>query len=66
MPELDAGRNVLLIAHAHILRAIAIAWVDLPAEAGTIFALSTSTISELGFEHDRRAILKWNAPGVDT
>lgn len=61
-PELDAGRNVLLIAHAHILRAVAIAWVDLPADAGTIFALSTSTISELGFEHERRAILKWNSP----
>lgn len=62
MPELDAGRSVLLIAHAHILRAIAVAWVDLPAEDGTIFALSTSTVSELGFEHERQAILKWNAP----
>ncbi len=62
MPELDAGRSVLLIAHAHILRAIAVAWVDLPAEDGTIFALSTSTVSELGFEHERHAILKWNAP----
>jgi len=62
MPELDAGRSVLLIAHAHILRAIAVAWVDLPAKDGTIFALSTSTLSELGFEHERHAILKWNAP----
>lgn len=62
MPELDAGRTVLLIAHAHILRAIAVAWVDLPARDGTIFALSTSTVSELGFEHERHAILKWNAP----
>lgn len=64
LPELDAGRNVLLIAHAHILRAIAIAWVGLPADAGTIFALSTSTLSERGFEHERRAIHRWNAPVV--
>ena len=62
MPELDAGRNVLLIAHAHILRAIAVAWVNLPAKNGTIFALSTSTVSELGFEHERHAIVKWNTP----
>ena len=62
MPELDAGRSVLLIAHAHILRAIAVAWVDLPAKDGTSFALSTSTVSELGFEHERHAIVKWNAP----
>ena len=61
MPELDAGRNVLLVAHAHILRAIAVAWVNLPAKDGTIFALSTSTVSELGFEHERHAILRWNA-----
>lgn len=62
LPELDSGRSVLLVAHGHILRAIAVAWVGLPADAGTIFALSTSTVSELGFEHERQAIVKWNAP----
>ncbi|RUQ99107.1 histidine phosphatase family protein [Labedella endophytica] len=54
--------DVILFAHGHMLRAIAIAWVSLPPESGTIFALSTSTLSELGFEHGRPAIRKWNAP----
>ncbi|RWZ64773.1 histidine phosphatase family protein [Labedella populi] len=54
--------DVILFAHGHMLRAIAIAWVALPPSAGTIFALSTSTLSELGFEHGRPAIRVWNAP----
>jgi broad specificity phosphatase PhoE len=58
LPEGD----VILFAHGHMLRAVAIAWVGLPPEAGTIFALSTSTLSELGFEHGRPAIRIWNAP----
>lgn len=58
LPEGD----VILFAHGHMLRAIAIAWVALPPESGTIFALGTSTLSELGFEHGRPAIRKWNAP----
>jgi probable phosphoglycerate mutase len=45
-----------------VLRAIAIAWAGLPPSAGTIFALGTSTVSELGFEHGRPAIRVWNAP----
>jgi probable phosphoglycerate mutase len=57
LPEGD----VILFAHGHMLRAIAIAWVELPPTAGTIFALSTSTLSELGFEHGRPAIRVWNA-----
>ncbi|PSL36490.1 putative phosphoglycerate mutase [Labedella gwakjiensis] len=56
--------DVILFAHGHMLRAIAIAWVALPPDAGSIFALSTSTLSELGFEHGRPAIRKWNAPIV--
>ena len=54
--------DVILFAHGHMLRAIAIAWVGLAPSAGTIFALSTSTLSVLGFEHDRPAIRVWNAP----
>jgi probable phosphoglycerate mutase len=54
--------DVILFAHGHMLRAVAIAWVGLPADAGSIFALSTSTLSELGFEHGRPAIRMWNAP----
>lgn len=58
LPEGD----VILFAHGHMLRAVAIAWVSLAPDAGSIFALSTSTLSELGFEHGRPAIRVWNAP----
>ncbi len=54
--------DVLLVAHGHILRALAIAWVGLPPGAGRVLAISTSTIGELGFEHDRPVIIRWNAP----
>lgn len=59
---LDGNQNVLLYGHGHILRALAVAWVGLPPTAGYMFTLSTSTISELGYEHGRDVISRWNAP----
>ncbi len=59
---LDQNQNVLLFGHGHILRALAVAWVDLPPTAGYMFTLSTSTISELGYEHGRDVLSRWNAP----
>jgi len=61
-PELLRGRNVLMVAHGHIIRAIAAAWVELPETAGEIFSLATGTISQLGFDHDRPTIIQWNCP----
>ncbi|WP_414172882.1 histidine phosphatase family protein [Clavibacter tessellarius] len=46
LPVLESGQDVLLVAHAHVIRALAVAWVGLPAEAGGILTLSTSTLSE--------------------
>lgn len=62
MPVLDAGGDVLLVAHGHILRAFASVWLSLPVANGQGFALDTGTVSELGFEHDRPVILNWNRP----
>ena len=59
-----AGSDVLLVAHAHIFRALAVAWVELPSTAGQILTLSTSTISALGYEHGQPVIAEWNAPAV--
>ncbi|OUE10353.1 2,3-bisphosphoglycerate-dependent phosphoglycerate mutase [Clavibacter michiganensis] len=64
LPVLESGQDVLLVAHAHVIRALAVAWVGLPAEAGGILTLSTSTLSELGFEHGRHAIMRWNCPAT--
>ena len=60
-PVLDAGQDVLLVAHGHVLRALAAAWIDLPPEGGAKLVLSTAGIAELGYEHDNRVIDLWNA-----
>lgn len=53
--------NVLFISHAHILRAIAACWLGMPIQFGGNLTLATGTISELGHDHDRPAIVRWNS-----
>jgi probable phosphoglycerate mutase len=60
-PVLDAGKNVLCVAHSHVLRALAAAWVHLPEDGGANFVLSTGGLAELGYEHGHRVIDLWNA-----
>jgi probable phosphoglycerate mutase len=52
--------DVILFAHAHILRILTACWLGLPPDAGRLFVLRTASISVLGFEHDRRVITRWN------
>jgi broad specificity phosphatase PhoE len=60
---LAAGTGrVALVAHGHILRALAARWLAQPAEAGAWMALDTATVSELGWEHGNRVLRRWNAP----
>jgi probable phosphoglycerate mutase len=58
---LDDGHDVLAVAHGHVLRALAAAWIDLPPEGGAKLVLSTAGLAELGFEHGDRVIDVWNA-----
>jgi broad specificity phosphatase PhoE len=55
-----AGGNVALFAHAHILRILAARWIGLPATGGSVLALGTGSVSELGFERETRVITRWN------
>lgn len=64
VPVLDGGGDVLLVAHSHSLRALAAVWIGMRATDGGIFSLATGTVSELGFEHGRRAVARWNCPPV--
>jgi probable phosphoglycerate mutase len=59
---LRVGDNIIVFAHGHFLRMFAARWVYLAAHAGQHLALSTGTISVLGFEHEYRVIERWNAP----
>ena len=52
--------NVALFGHAHILRIVAARWVGLPPGGGALLALSTGSVSVLGWERERRVIQQWN------
>jgi len=54
--------NIIVFAHGHFLRMFAARWMGFDATCGQHLALSTGTLSILGYEHDYRVIDRWNAP----
>jgi broad specificity phosphatase PhoE len=59
----DAGGDVALFAHGHILRVLAARWLDFAPEDGRRFGLDTATLSVLGHEREVRVLRLWNQPG---
>lgn len=57
---LQAGGDVALFAHGHILRILTARWLTLPPTDARLFALGTASISRLGHEHEYRVIDSWN------
>ncbi|EHN11587.1 putative phosphoglycerate mutase family protein [Patulibacter medicamentivorans] len=55
--------DVLLVSHGHLLRVLAARWLGQPAVLGAQLALAVGTVSVLGFERERRALLRWNDAG---
>ena len=57
---LEADGDVALFGHGHILRVLGARWIDLAPVGGGQLALSTASLSILGFERERRAAWLWN------
>ncbi|HUO30157.1 MAG TPA: histidine phosphatase family protein [Bryobacteraceae bacterium] len=56
-----AGGDVALFAHGHLLRILTTVWLGVPPTDGRLFALSTASLSVLGYERDTRVISQWNS-----
>lgn len=56
----DPDEDSLAFAHGHILRVIAARWVAEPTSFGARLALSTGSLSTLGFERETEVVAGWN------
>ena len=57
---LNAGGDVALFGHGHILRILTACWLEMPPDAARFFALGVAGISMLGYERECRVIVRWN------
>lgn len=59
-PAVDAGENVLLVAHAHVLRIFSANWLGLSPQSARIFRLDTAHYSVLSRYKGDNVIVQWN------
>lgn len=59
-PHETPGLPVLVVAHGHLLRILAARWLQQPAGFGAQLVLGTASLSVLGAERGRPALVLWN------
>lgn len=58
----NLGERTLLVAHGHVLRALAARWVEQPIALGAHLPLGTARVCVLGFDRGTPTIDRWNVP----
>jgi len=56
----SADGDVVLFGHGHMFRVLAATWLEMEPQRGRSFALSTGSVSVLGYERDTRVVQVWN------
>jgi broad specificity phosphatase PhoE len=56
----SAAGDVALFAHGHVLRVLGVRWIGLPPDDGRRLALSTASVSVLGWERETAVVTRWN------
>jgi probable phosphoglycerate mutase len=57
--------DVLLVAHGHLLRTVAVRWLEQPMEFGTRLPLRPGRLGVLGWERSVRALRGWSVTGLE-
>jgi probable phosphoglycerate mutase len=52
--------DLLVFSHAHLLRVLAARWIGLGPTDGRHFAMSTASVSVLGWQREDPAVELWN------
>jgi probable phosphoglycerate mutase len=59
-PGSDGAGEILLVAHAHVLRVLSARWLGLPPADGALFVLAPGGIGRLGYERERKVLCAWD------